>query len=187
MLTICAGLVRSGSTYQYNLVRLLYEDAGFKVTAGHSGAWKRFRPGRKKVCVVKRHDYLPELAQRAHKVLIAYRPPTEVMRSWSEFAPEGDEIDLNRFDIFFRNLLLWTQHAQYIQWYWEMMSHPLLNARQTARTLGVLQVVDVPRVLTKLDSLKPPPVGRFPNNKNQDPQTLLYYNHRAPSDAVVKP
>lgn len=95
MWVICAGMMRSGSTLQYQIAKALVEESGVGEGLGFSPAveFERLlvREGRddSRVRVVKCHDWLPwerAAAEEDRRVLYSYRDLRDVVVSWMKKA-----------------------------------------------------------------------------------------------------
>ena len=88
---VAAGLSRSGSTYQFNLLRLLLVHAVERHVPGGSAKMVHSAHGHriedlqeclaKRYCVVKVHEFSPDVLLRVHAVFLTHRDPRDALLS----------------------------------------------------------------------------------------------------------
>lgn len=168
MIVVIAGIKRSGSTVQYNLVRLALEQAGWTVHGqGQIYNPRTFKHG--KVCdLVKIHPFRAKIAARADHIFLTNRNPQEIKESLDRF--NDTDTPWERFFRLYKDLISWslrtdTKHYfTYEQW----MNNPDAFAERIVKVLGVK--ADPKKVLAEFNKISPPDNG-------QDPITLMYSNH----------
>lgn len=164
MVVVVAGIKRTGSTVQYNLVRLALEMSGHDVRAN---------PPRSQLGadgytdVVKIHPFRKVVARKADHVFLTHRDPEEIMASLDRFSGGGN---WDRFHRFYRDFFQWAlrsdpdHYCEYEEW----EEDPII---WTERVVGALGVdVEARDVLNAFNEIEPPESG-------QDPVTLLFHNH----------
>lgn len=175
-LVVAAGMIRSGSTWLYNIARVLHETAGAKVY----GSWVadfNSHSAREADCVVlKVHEADPTLAERADRVLTAHRDLRDVLRSASDMgwatAPEAASNMLFRAT---ESHAFWAARADVDLKYEEVMVDPTKAAGAVSRALGLLDDDGtLARVTEAVSLLNEPSSGR-----SYDPVTLLHPRHRS--------
>lgn len=167
MLTVVAGLKRSGTTWLYNVARIAYQHAGIAVAAGGDElyrSWDHHTP-----LLVKTHWWHERLATDATSILTSDRDVEDAYRSLARLfgrTPSGAE------------MAKIVEHAR--RWdavaTWRMTYTDLERPSETAKGIVAALDLDVDpaRVLADVDSLQPPESG-------QDPVTLLFASHRSPA------
>lgn len=163
-----SGIKRSGSTWQANAVRLLYEEAGRSVWIGEE--YKGL--AQDEVTINKIHPFHKHLAERADIVLTSWRSIFEIIDSWKRF--KGLQPSRSVIDMWLTWLLTWNQYSDH------MMLYPALQSETSRReeVMTLAEVLDLDltvgqlmNVFDKLEKLEPP------SDKEYDPDTLLFKNH----------
>ena len=156
MIIVIAGQKRSGSTAQYNMVRLVLGAA-----YGDVYLWGSQMPNKKGVHLVKRHGFDKKLFDSAKYVFTTTRPQNEVEQSMKAILGHVENID-------YHSLIQWREKSVN-QEYNDILNNPLKCIEEIIQTLNV--EVDANEILKKFNDIKPPKHG-------QDIITLLYHNHR---------
>lgn len=168
---VVAGLYRSGSTFMYNAVRVLYKHAGHDVWGGGTAAFVTTDGTESDVYVVKEHRWIEELAGYADVILTSTRPLKDAYES------------MNRFK---RGAVTWPETRAWVGWLgqWRPLAAynmkyewlakdggPYTVVSDIASVLG-LENVNRRHVLRDLRSEMAPP-----KTKEKDPTTLVFANH----------
>ncbi|HEY5238476.1 MAG TPA: sulfotransferase domain-containing protein [Rhizomicrobium sp.] len=178
-LFLCAGANRSGSTWQYNIVRKLAERAYGDVY----GAWiAKYDPTNPApVHVVKIHDprHLRKLSYDA--AITSYRDLRDVLVSARHMRWRGYDTpeEIGAFlDRYVRSLRYWDKRAVHVMRYEDMMDDPLEEAIRTAEALQLdLRRGQVRKICNIVAALEPPkatPTGKL---ADADAETLLHPGH----------
>ncbi len=203
LIIVVAGMYRSGSTWQYNAIRLLMEEAGHTVFGGgfeecqhELGRYNFSHPFEKQeelaeVFIVKEHRWIISLANSAHLVFTSDRNKDEVISSYERVTNDYNidkaeqKVSPEQYAKWCMQLAQWRRVSAYHMPYAEIV-------RDDASRLGVIcdlaaeiatayeseipfsaNEYDLNGVMDKLANLKPP------TDVRQDPVTLMYWNHRA--------
>lgn len=165
---LIAGIKRSFSTGQFNLVRLALEMAGYTVNIhGHSYTPRTVPEG--EVDLVKRHKFSEEIAESADHIFLTDRKDSEIRASLTRF--NGNEPYEGRIADMRAHLDKWIDYAgvdnifPYSLW----QNHPDIYTELITLRLGTFKV-GVDELLEAFNEIEPPESG-------QDPQTLLFSNH----------
>lgn len=168
-LILMAGNPRSGSTWQYNLVRLALMQAGYKVYASDVG---KYIPSTKAdYHIVKLHLIDIPLIKKAHLIFNSSRDFEGIKRSFRRIYGYYKEKEI------VRNFLLWMEWEKYSNYdmsYGEFMSNKMKVIEDIINTLK-LKNLDKKKLLEEMDSLRNPSGKDF--SKGRDPVTLLHPNH----------
>lgn len=169
-LIIIAGIKRSFSTGQYNIVRIALEKAGYNVIIkGH-----RFNTGilddlgEKDVVILKRHPFHEEYAEKADHIFLTDRPDEEIIESLTKF--NGIRPGQSHIDNMRRHLEKWREYPSYVFNYAHWKYEPEEYTDQLVFLLGLKDKVDSGAVLEAFNEIEPPESG-------QDPKSLLFHNH----------
>jgi len=182
---ICAGSVRSGSTWQFNAVRFLYEAAGQVCY----GAWiEDYDSSRdEKVHVLKTH-MLPLLV-RHDIVLTSYRDLRDVVASyvrmgWLDSKEAGA---LDRFlDNYVVNLDVLCTEARHVMRFEAMMDDPTAELVHLSRSLELVLDTDaIEGVRRRIDELRPATDAPAGTQTDYDPETQLHAGHMGRSSLAL--
>jgi hypothetical protein len=170
MIVVAAGLMRSGSTWQFNALRLIMEAAGLEdVGTGFVNDLDDVLHHRH--LAIKTHVYLPALNRIADHVLTSHRDVRDAFASLVRFDPNRKPSPGEVFDRSFRHYRAWAAISDYDMPYETMVQRPLEPLRQIADVLG-LGHLDLDPVLEKLERIKPPVEKTDPDRQN-----LLWTGH----------
>lgn len=175
-LIVAAGMIRSGSTWLYNIARVRHQAAGARVY----GTWVAdfdSRSARQADCVVvKVHEADPALADRADRVLTAHRDLRAVLRSAADMGwPAAPEAALRMLSRATEAHTFWAERADIDLKYEDLMIDPGKAAGAVSRALGFLDDGGEPaRVAGAVAALNEPASGH-----SYDPVTLLHLRHRS--------
>lgn len=163
MTIIVAGIKRSGSTAQYNMIRLALNNAGIDYELRQDGNGViDFRRN----SLIKRHPYHKTLADLATHIFLTDRPDIGIYNSLWRFNQK--EPVQNRIDRMRKDLDLWRGHEHLEQHYNLIKLNPRKCIGQIIEYLGI--EADGAQVYKEFINLKPPKEG-------QDPETLMFHNH----------
>lgn len=137
---IAAGLGRSGSTWQFNVLIVMLKMAGFDVASSHGQLDDKFavmnRSMHCNVAVIKVHQFHPLLLARADFVFTSHRDPRDAVMSlidlgvglfWAQYWAEYQR---------------WSAFACYDMAYESMWADPGAEVRRMAAVLGLQHVID---------------------------------------------
>ena len=161
MLIVVAGIKRSGSTAQFNMVRIALETAGYKVNI-HGQNYK-LTGG---VDLVKIHPFDKELADNADYIFLTDRDNTGIKASLYRFngaMPTDDRISRLR-----ANLDMWKEYKHCMCEFDLLKESPLECVKKVTGALPF--DVDAKYVYEEFEKVKPPKSGH-------DRTTLLFHNH----------
>ncbi len=165
MIVVIAGIKRSGSTAQYNIVRIALQQAGYKVNIhGHDYEPRDVPEG--EVDLVKRHPFSEEIAEKADHIFLTDRKDEDILasldRMWGSGNPE-------RLEDMRKHLNKWKEYStSQIYPYYYLENDPLGFVRSITYDLALN--VDYNKVLEEFQAIEPP-------EEKQDPVTLLFPNH----------
>lgn len=166
---VIAGIKRSGSTIQYNLVRLALEMAGYEVLIrGHSFDLSELDTlTDKQVILCKRHPFHEEMAEKAGHIFLTDRKDEEIIASLTRF--NGNEPYEGRIADMRKHLDKWKEYSTHSMFHYRgWKKYPSLYASAIINCLGVN--IDRWELLEAFNELEPPESG-------QDPESLLFHNH----------
>ena len=167
MIIAIAGIKRSGSTVQYNLVRIALEQAGYKVNiCGHNYRPREVPEGQ--VDLVKRHKFSKRIAEAADYIFLTDRSDEGIRRSLTRF--NGKEPYEGRVQDMRKHLERWLEYTShsFLFSYELWQNDPETYAMCICSLLGVS--VNHMNVLEQFKQIEPP-------EKGQDKKTLLFHNH----------
>ncbi len=176
---VCAGAPRSGSTWQYNLVRLLAKEAYGSVY----GAWiADYEPANGATAhVVKIHDPGDAGKLSDQKIVTGYRDLRLVLSSarrmrWAAYKTPQE---IRSFlDAYVRQFEFWRARAAHVMRYEQMMADPVGEAARTAAALGIRmsrrRLEKICDAVTALASTGDKPTGKL---GDADPVTQLHPGH----------
>lgn len=164
-----AGMKRTGSTWQANAVRLLYEQQGYPVWIGEEYEGK----AQDKVTINKVHPYHEKLACAADVILTSYRPLSEVRKSWKRF--RGKYPGPEKLENWAEWLAKWNLQADHMMEF-EVLRSMGTKLSELKRLCVVLPEIqpdpdEVQDVYQELESLSPPEEEYYDDN------TLMFHNH----------
>lgn len=154
---VIAGIKRSGSTVQFNLVRLAL------IEAGHSVSTQTYGSGTN---IYKTHPFRRDLAEHADFILLTDRDNKDIQASLDRFYLSKDEY--KPLKVMRGWLNRWKQYPHLIQSYYLWESDPLEFTKQIIEYTGL--DVNPEIVLNKFNKIEPP-------KKGYDPETFLFHNH----------
>lgn len=156
MIVGVCGIKRSGSTAQYNMVRLILETQGEVNTTGDSFL---FVEG---VNLYKTHVFNRSVFDKSDYIFTTDRDRVEILKSLERFHT-GDIKPMSRM---VRDLEQW-QRKSFHQDFEDIVNNPKMCIKEIANHLGIK--VDVNDIFTKFKAIKP--------EKEYNPKTMLFPNH----------
>ena len=167
-LIVIGGIKRSGTTWQYNLVRLTLLAMGRSVGIQRGRRHLDQYEGGYDDLIMKSHFHSDFAQAAADVVFTSYRPIGEVKASLERFG--GKSLGTEEIDLLIRHYRLWDQVADYRMEYEDFIRDPL---KVTVEIMQVLDAgsLDPAQLLAEVNSIKPP------SNERQDPVSLYFSNH----------
>lgn len=156
---------RSGTTWQYNVIRVALDHAGLDYVISGSLAEARTHKGR---MLLKSHWWREDVQERASLVFTSDRNIDEVYASLERLRGEPPH-ERERTKIL-QHYRRWRRVSDYHMPYSRLLSEPETVCSEIIVTLGV--DVDPGVVFEEVSAIRPP-------EKGQDPVTLYFSNHRA--------
>lgn len=164
---VIAGIKRSGSTVQYNLVRIALEHAGYTINIHGQSYNPRVTPS-DEVDIVKLHPFREHIADHADHIFLTNRNPKSIKESLERFNNDSQSYD--RFFRFYKDFIQWclytdpAHYQTYSKWVGDKVgfTEEIVDALELA--------VDPVEVLQEFEKIEPPESG-------QDPVTLMHHNH----------
>ena len=166
---IIGGLYRSGSVWQYNIIRTILELAGY--TCGFSGTlrekhWKNIKTD---YHVLKLHRILPHYLNIADYTFSSVRNLFDVKRSRELIA---NKTFTNREIIqMFNWAYFWMIHSDYVMIFDHIMTKQgKIKVVNEIKSILGFSNVNTNKVIEIVDNIRPP-------QKGQDKKTMLFANH----------
>ena len=170
---VIGGLKRSGSTWQYNLVRVILTELGRSV-AVHGGLRNLGQyQGSHDDLLIKSHFHSERAERIADLVFTSFRPVDQVRASLERFG--GRPVSMEELDRLCTHFELWDRVASYRMEYEMMLTDPVQVVRDTLSVLSA-NTLDPSDILATMRSLVPP------DGMHQDPVTLYFGNHITTSE-----
>ena len=173
---IVAGIYRSGSTWQFNAIRMILKWGGKKFNQHNI-----YHPELSitdpdaEYEIYKLHEYIPNYAENADYVFTSFRNPEEILKSYHRcFDIQVDGAWLAKAN---ENYCKWKSISKYDMDY----SLLLTNKREIIINLSTILGIEInaDEILKELDSLVPPAEG-------YDPITCYFQNHIQPAKNKFK-
>lgn len=157
---VCAGLIRSGSTWQFNAVRIILEMAtGKRVTSahGHNGTEILRSCSAAEVCVMKIHEFDASVLAGSEMVLVSHRDLRDSLLSTAlmfgaclDTQPFSTSLLINHTLVhMFGHFEAWAKHAAYSTAYAAIVEDPVAEIGRIAAALRAK--VDAREVKARLD------------------------------------
>lgn len=172
-LVLCAGVMRSGSTWAYNATRFLLQA---ERAAPVYGSWiSDYDPSRtEKFHVVKIHEGNNSIAIRAQVIITSHRDLRDIVASaWLKEWIHTEEQALKFVSDAVVCHTFWRSRGALDLQYETIRDAPLSAIMKIADRLDCEETIDFPGILAKIDALPMPNLGEAP-----DPVTLLHTRHR---------
>lgn len=177
MIIVQAGMYRSGTTWQFNAVRVAFEVAGKPIQSGHWDGEFPDSVGRE-IHLIKIIKPFERLAEMADYIVSTKRDASEIRASMlrrAEFLkvhPDprfGNEAKVEKFNLFMSRARWWEGVAHYIQDFDLIRADPLRLIRDYVALFGLQ--VDPQAVLEELNRQMVVPTEGY------DKRTLLHAGH----------
>jgi FkbM family methyltransferase len=187
MTILCAGASRSGSTWQYNIVRALASETGGSVY----GAWiEDYDPAHiSDFHVVKIHHLARMGSLHSDFVVTCYRDLRDVMASLRRMAwykQEGPDFVVRFLDHYVASVASWEARAVHVMRYEDMLSNPLAETSRLAAALQFpLTAIQLDSTYSRVAAMQPSRSTPTGNAADYDPETLLHAGHRASSSTPI--
>ena len=162
---VVGGLYRSGSVWQYNVIRTILELAGY--SCGFSGInpdWSKIKTD---YHILKLHKFYPQYYEIADYVFSSIRNIEHARRSRERFS--GRKINRRRLIITVNWCYQWMRRADYIMFFDDIFDNKAKIVNAIKSILGFSEVYTA-EVIKKVNAIRPPKTG-------QDPVTMLFANH----------
>lgn len=159
MIVVIAGIKRSGSTAQFNMVRLILEKAFSEVHV--TGNPKDLKAP---CTIVKIHTFDKTLFEKADHVFTTSRDLVEIQESLSRF----NRPNSRNMRQMMNALKKWRKKSLHMH-YKEITNSPLYCINRIAHTFDFK--IDSSEILKEFEAIKPP------TDKDYDARTMLFCNH----------
>ncbi len=172
MLYLVAGMNRSGSTWLYNVVRLLLARSGAPDLAA---GWVEDREKllKHRTAVVKVHIFDPSLLIEPYMVLTSHRDLRDVAASLARKFKLPASVEMTRY--VFNQYRRWAELARFDMCYEAMIADAPAMVGQVAAALGVeVDATAQAEVAAEVDAAKR---SIRADTRGFDPQTLLHTGH----------
>lgn len=167
-----AGIKRSGSTWQANMVKFISQLADKEVWLGE----EYDATAQAEVTINKIHPFIPSIAERSDYVFTSFRDIREVSASWERF--RGRRPSSEKMAKWVEWLAKWNMYSDHMMLFGALRGSTSKAEviQRTAAMLpfeyGELSLVDVSHeVLGMLDNIQPP------EDKYYDEETCMFTNH----------
>jgi hypothetical protein len=176
MIYICAGMPRSGSTWMFNVVRVLLKHAGVPdVAGGYVGQASELLTHQH--AIIKLHPFDFELATRADVVLTAHRDLRDVAASMKRhYQKNYSAVEMNEW---VKSQVKWAQYAAYDLHYELLLVDRLAEIRKIAATLQlpppILAGLPYETILNEIEGQKF--TKKFSEASAYDAVNLLHEGH----------
>ena len=173
MRVIAAGMIRSASTLQYNMLRVIMEQGGLNPKCFWVNDYKNETGN----VLIKTHEYKPHLVEGSI-IFTALRSEEGIkgsMRRRAEYLAKNPDTrfqgtaNLDRYPLYFRWFRQWRQVANYRQNYEELKDNPLKVINDCIKVLGLTGKVYPDEVLHELNHITP--------TEEYDPVTMYHPKH----------
>ena len=179
---VAGGLSRSGSTWQFNALRILMQHAAKSVGlpestvfSSHGHSIDDLQPCLKeRICVVKVHEFLPRVLVQADAVFVTHRDPRDVLLSSAQKIEACLLAGKQPLESAFRSYAAWVPHACHDMRYEQMAAGGAAQELHSmAVKLGIVGVVNLLDVEAQLGQI----THRAEPNVQQQQQTGLMPGH----------
>ena len=189
---LAAGMYRSGSTWQFNVARLILEDSGVDYWAGWIGDLDPAEPARIRLIKVHSPQQAPPTADL---VLTTWRPLADCLRSrvrmgWLASTREAVREAFRDQQSIYN---IWHSRSDLETDYYDITHNPLVEiSRIDARLTAVLNLPNdasrAHRIYARLNELVDPILAQSnadATSDRYDRTTLLHPGHRSPTGAYT--
>lgn len=165
-LIVIAGIKRSASTAQWNLVRLALQMADYKINI-HGQSYKPRSVPEGEVDLVKIHPFRKYLAEQADHIFLTDRDDEEILASLDRMWDSGNP---DRLEGMRKDLRAWKQYTddKHLFQYEDFIEYPNHCAFWICDLLDL--DINPKTLLDEFNKIEPP-------EDKQDPVTLLFPNH----------
>lgn len=175
MIYLATGIHRSGSTWQYNALRLLLEHAGISVVAG---GWPERATLRQAAnCVIKLHRPDEELTALSPVIVTSHRDLRDVVASHYR-AFGGHETPVSAsviLDPILESYTYWSERAVYDMNYELMIADRQAELARLSTALELAPELDFVAIAAEIEALAFNPVHQAPGG--YDTVTMLFDGH----------
>ena len=174
---VAAGMSRSGSTWQFNALRLLLESSGESVHSFWIEDWDSEKARHARTLLVKIHEISPGLAEAAWRCFTCHRDLRDVAVSNADLAQaDGYEVDIEHLIQECRRAHeFWVGHSVLDTPYERMVADPEAVLKELAAWLEVpIRDVEAQRLSQTIATLSD---GDVPTGRPHNPVTLLHQKH----------
>jgi hypothetical protein len=177
MKILCCGMHRSGSTWQYNLIRLLlpnHTTIAPALTKAHPLLQALDNPN----TIIKIHNYYHTLTTWADKIITSHRNPHHILASSLKFNTEYKQNitkHINRIRQDYNQHLQYQPHAHYNMPYTNITQNPLQTIQHIA---NLINIHPTPEQITNLHQQLQTLTHPTTEQTDYNPTTLIYKNHR---------
>lgn len=172
-LILTTGVRRTGSTWQYNVIRLALIEAGYNVY-GNGEYHPKIDAD---YYIIHIHGYDDELRKKAWKIFTTIRDFEGIRESLKRMGWEKSDDNIMKY---ITEWSLWWRWACHITNFNELMSNGLLENELIAIYDIIMELnimADANVVQKQLHLLKPPAIGEYAKTGGYHPVTLLHPNH----------
>lgn len=173
-LILVTGMPRSGSTWQYNVIRLALKEGGYKVHILNTSCGTPLTEA--DYCILSVHKYnfilykTARYVSKAYKIFTSVREFKGIRKSLERI---GSKYKKGGIRHSFKEWVNWAICADYIMSYTDMIGSKLNIVKTIIKELEL--DVNPQLILKKVEKLRPPKSGKF--SEKFDPLTLLHPNH----------
>lgn len=173
-------MYRSGSTFLYNAVRILYVHTGVTTWGGDPASFVGTDGTEANVYLIKTHPWFEELADYSDGILTSYRPVAEAWRSYNRFKEdEEDQAPWQATRDWVDWFEKWRRHESHrYTMYWDDFMDddgPWNALKDVAHLLGFGDVNLIKCMKHLRSDLAPP-------SEKKNPDTLIFPNHYTARD-----
>lgn len=167
---LVTGVRRTGSTWQYNVIRLALIEAGYNVFGNGD-----YDPNIDvDYYIVKIHGYDEELKEKAWKIFTTVREFEGIKKSLKRMGWEKSDENIMKY---ITEWGLWWRYCCHITNFKHIGLIEFTEIGNIIRELGIDKDVDQEVVYQKLQELKPPKEGEYAKTGGYHTTTLLHPNH----------
>jgi hypothetical protein len=173
---ICAGTFRSGSTWLFNVVRIIFKINKYNFKSGFCGIFPPFVSNN----IIKTHDYFPYLISQNTLVITSFRDIREIAASAArskidlkEKVPHLTNHSTENILFFLEKIILqyekWKKYSSLDIKFYDILYNKKNTISKIANTLK--QKVNVDEIFNHVEGLK------SPLDNAPDPVSLLWPSH----------
>jgi len=174
---LAAGMPRSGSTWQFNALRLLLESSGQGIYSFWIEDWDSEKARYARTLLVKIHEISPVLAEASWRCFTCHRDLRDVAVSAADLArADGYEVDIVPLTQETRKTHeFWCRESVLDTPYEQLVADPEAILKELAACIEIpIAEVEVQRLCQSLVSLSD---GDVPSGYPHNPVTLLHQQH----------